>query len=191
MGCNFTLHFEGEFMKLFTLLFVALFSFNSFATLDTETVSHSVTEGKYHNGGSLNFKTYDINEESFTAQIKYNLNPKWFVSFLKKKYLNGETVEVLPIDFITEEGYLDLEKSKEREFRGARLVHVGRKDIGDFKDCHVVEIFPASGKWKGKVYYHPSINSVGWAKFEITLLSIKVISPYTMVSYYDSSSLED
>lgn len=178
-------------MRTLALLCFTFLSLSSFATTETEAVSHYVTEGKYHKGGSLKFKTYDINEDSFTAEIKYNLDPKWFVSFIKKKYLNGETVEVLPIDFITEEGYLDLEITKEKEFRGAKLVHVGRKDVGRFKDCHVVEIYPASGKWRGKVYYHPSINSVGWAKFEITLLSVKVIAPYTMVSYYDPSSLND
>ena len=170
--------------KLKKLLIALTLLFSSFTlTMGQDVIKHSVAKGAYHKGGSLEFKAYDFTDESFTAEIKYSLKRRWYTSFIKKKYLNGKTIEVLPIDFITEQGYLDLEQSGERVFRGARLVHKGRTNLGEYYDAHIVEIFPESGKWKGKLYYHPNVKSVGWVKFELTLKTIKVISPYTLYSY--------
>ena len=61
-------------------------------------------------------------------------------------------------------------------------VLVGRESVNGYEDCYKILVLPNNGRSKMLFYYHPQISSVGWAKLELTLLKIPVVSSYEIKS---------
>lgn len=163
----------------FTLFLLALcLQFNSFSV---ETLNHVVSRGKHHKGGKIQLFIKEQTDDSFVATIDYKVKKKFYVP-VNEKHLSGKIDQALPMIFSTKEGYLKLEEMKEIEIDQATLKFVGRESIGPYYDTFKIQILPASKKWRGMLWYHPSVPSVGWLRTELTLLTIPIVSPYKVQS---------
>jgi hypothetical protein len=145
------------------------------------TIYHNIHEGKLHRGGTIELTVKEKSESNFMAYMKYTLKKKWYVP-VPEKVLSGDINQPMPIAFQQEEGYLDLEDYGSYDMKDAKLIHLGREDVNDYENCHKIQIIPRNKKWKGILYYHPEVSSLGWVKSEITLLNIPTLGNYEAIS---------
>jgi len=165
-------------MKLNLFLLVLCFSLNSFSA---EVLHHKVSRGKHHKGGEIKLFIKEQSADSFIATIDYKVKKKFYVP-VSAKHLSGHLDQALPMIFSTKEGYLQLQEMKEIKIDEATLKFIGRESIGRYYDTYKIQILPDNKKWRGMLWYHPSVASVGWLKTELTLLTIPIIGPYKVQS---------
>jgi hypothetical protein len=154
------------FMKIIYLL-VLLFTFNSFAI---DAAFFDILPGKLHSGGYLRSDLLDINDAQQTMKVKlqYEVIKRPLVP-VPNEYLKGEEVQVLPLEFLDERGYLELEIKGTRELVDAWLKHQGRVEIAGLKDIHFVKIIAKNGRSEIDVYFHPTVEELGWVFLRLTL----------------------
>jgi len=164
-------------MKSLLLTVLLLMSQMSFS----KAIVHSISRGKLHKGGTITISIQNKTEDSFFALLKYDLKVKALVP-IPKKFLKGDLLQPLPISFESEYGYLQLEEAGKMDVTKAKLVHMGRVDMKSYPNAHKVKIIPTNNQWVGVIYYHPSVDSIGWLRAEITLIDIPIVGDYPVLS---------
>lgn len=127
-----------------------------------ETIIHNIIPGSLHRGGTITIKVIEERQEDFDAEVSYTIIPKPLVP-IPAKYRKGSFLATLPIEYLDERGYEDL-RGQIHVQNGAKLEHLGRKNIQGFAQTHHVRLIPSSNKWKLEAWYHPSVKSTGWAQ---------------------------
>ncbi len=141
--------------------------------------NYNITKGKLHRSGWIHVTAVEQDGLAH-MKIKYAVNPKRFIPGFFKKYLQGDHVEKLPLEFMNETAYLELEKTKKLEIKDAHVYHKGRVDYGRYTDAHKVLIKAKNGKSEIIAYYHPLIGDAGWLYIDLTIKKIPVLSTYNL-----------
>jgi hypothetical protein len=159
-------------VKLFT--FIALFSISmqSFAL-----EKYNILKGSLHRGGWIDLDSKVIGDSAH-INIEYEVKRKRIIPSFVKKYLKGDHVEILPREFLDEDGYLALENSKSLILKNAKIYHLGRVNFGRYTKCHKVKIIANNGKSEMIAYYHPQVGDAGWVHLHLTIKKIPVIKSY-------------
>lgn len=141
--------------------------------------NYNITRGKLHRSGWINVQA--IEKDNLTQmKIKYAVNPKRFIPGFFKKYLKGDHVEKLPLEFLNETAYLDLEKSKFLEIKDAYVYHKGRVNYGRYTHAHKILIKAKNGKSEIIAYYHPLVGDAGWVYINLTIKKIPIMGTYNL-----------
>ncbi len=145
-------------------------------------ILHDIAKGQHHKGGEIRIEVSSNTATSFTAKIAYKIKKKFYVPVGDSK-LQGDVEQGLPKIFSTKEGYTHLEQVGSIKVDRATVKFIKRESIGEYYDAFKIEIIPDNGKWKGFLWYHPSVEGVGWIKSDLTLLSIPVLGDYSLTSF--------
>ncbi len=163
-------------MKRFIVSLTLLLPFFAQAQL-----THQIESGSLHSGGTLKIKILEQRQDDFDIEISYSINPRMFVP-LGQAYRNGKMVTTLPIEYLDENGYLDLRHQGSLEHSDADIVYVGQEDFQDYVDSHRVRILPDSNKWKLDIWYHPSVELPSWPRLSLELSNVPLVGRYTVYS---------
>ncbi len=143
---------------------------------------YQIKEGKLHRNGKASIEVLD-DPNLYKVKMDYVINKKKLVP-VPSKYLEGETVINLPSLFKDERGYLELEKEKEMEVDGAKLVYLGRTTLREFSDAHKIRVFLKNGKSKIELIYHPTLPGTGWDQIKIIFISdVPLLDGYTIICH--------
>lgn len=161
-------------MKMLLLSFIITLSSSAFAK-----TNYNITRGKLHRGGTIDVTSAQKGSLAH-MEIKFSVNPKRFIPGFVKKYLSGNHVEKLPADFLYENAYLDLERTKTLELKDAYIYHQGRVNFGRYTNSHKVLIKAKNGKSEIVALYHPIIGDAGWVNIDLTILKVPVLGKYNI-----------
>lgn len=165
--------------KLYLLLTLPLFSFIVSAA-GIESISHTVQRDSLIKSGKVVLTTKNIQADSFTLQIDYEVKASMF--FISRDFKGTKNIE-LPSDFLDPYGYEELEEAGVRNDKRAKIVHKGRTQSGIYYDCHIIQILPKDGKgWDGIFTYCPSVPSIGFIKTAITIHKVPFVGRQTLHS---------
>jgi hypothetical protein len=114
------------------------------------------------------------------AKLDYVVIKKFAVP-VPSEYLKGTEKQELPLEFIDERGYLNLEAKGPMELEDAVVHHVGRVTVGKLLNGHHVKIVAKNGKSETEIFFHPQIPELGWGKVRLTLHTpIPFLRNYTL-----------
>jgi len=147
------------------LVFALVLTFITLSSAFAESIVHTIEAGRLHQGGTLTITIISERQTDFDAEIQYKVIPKPLVP-MPANYRQGSFIATFPIEFLDERGYEDLQTSAQTH-NGAKLLHLGKKDLPGFRDSHHVKLIPESNKWTLEAWYHPSVRSTGWAKLKL------------------------
>lgn len=170
--------FFGAHLK--AILFLLFFTISFYSS--AEVITHDISEGKHHKGGEIRIEALESSEDSFIAKISYKIKKKIYIPIGNSK-LRGNVEQSLPAIFSDKEGYSYLEEVGSLKVTKATVKFIKRESIGKYYDSYKIQILPDNGKWKGYLWYHPSVSGVGWLKSELTLLGIPVLGDYGLTSF--------
>lgn len=142
---------------------------------------HTIESGSLHSGGSLEIKILEQRQDDFDIEISYKINPRMLVP-LAEEYRSGQMVTTLPIEYLDENGYLDLQQSGTYQHNAADILYVGQENLNSLLDSHRVQIAPHNGKWKLDIWYHPSVELPSWPRLRLELTNVPLIGRYTVNS---------
>jgi hypothetical protein len=149
------------------VLFLSLFVF--FQASASELSTFDILPGKLHKGGVLTASGFpDANGVNMNVSVVYEIRKRDLVP-VPSQYLKGTYDQKLPAQFLTEQGYLDLEKSKSIHLEDASVEHLGRVAIGSLSDAHLIHIIPDNHRSEMFLVYHPSIAGLGWDQLKLVL----------------------
>ena len=153
---------------MYQFIFCILFSFTAFAY--TTPVHFKVIPGKFHAGGKAVAQIKSTNDAKRTMVVKldYEVVKRWGVP-VPSEYLKGTDNRELPLDFIDERGYLNLEAKGPMDMEEAVVYHKGRVTVGKFSNGHHVKIVAKNGRSETEVFYHPNLPELGWGKVKLTV----------------------
>lgn len=141
---------------------------------------YRIERGSLHTGGLVKSSIKEHQESGkVIINIQYNIKAKPFVP-VPREYLSGNYEQVLPESFLDETTYLQLEVDKSMKIDEATVYHIGRADVGRYLNSHVIKIVADNGRSEMKVYYHPAISEMGWAKVILLVKNIPLIGNYTI-----------
>lgn len=143
-------------------------------------IKHKILPGSLHTGGEITIKIITERQADFDAEISYTIKPKPFVP-LAREYRSGTFVATLPIAYLDERGYQELATDGTTITQGAKLQHLGLETVNEYIDSHHVRLTPESSKWELDAWYHPSVDSTGWAKLALEL-QVPIIGKYKVYS---------
>jgi hypothetical protein len=160
------------------ILVVAILTLISINLLAADSITHDVEKSALARSGSFMVMTVDeIGPEEFTLIIGYDI--KTTIPFVGHQ--DGEFDIKMPIDFISEEGYINLENDGEMKYDNAIITPLGREDINGYDNCYKIRIDNTKSprkedRWSIDAYYHPSVASTGWVRSELTykFLGVKI-----------------
>lgn len=167
-------------LPLKSILFSILFTLSLHSYGDV--IFHNIAKGKHHKGGEIKIEALEANSDSFVAHISYKIKKKIYIPIGSNK-LKGSVKQSLPTTFSEKEGYDYLQSIGSLKVKKATVKFIKRESIGSYYDSYKIQILPDNGKWKGYLWYHPSVNGVGWLKSELTLLDIPVLGDYGLSSF--------
>jgi hypothetical protein len=165
-------------MQSFSFLLVLFFTQFTFA----QTSSFMILPGKLHKGGDLKAtaSTFDQSKDQFMVVLNYKILARALVP-VNPKYLTGSYTQMLPLSFLDERGFLELEIKKTMNIQDAIIKHLGRVNIIPYKDAHFIGIYPTNGKSKIFLSYHPQIKGLGWQNLSLILnLNVPIFSNYEL-----------
>jgi hypothetical protein len=153
---------------MFKFIFLLLISFSVSAT--NEVLNFKIIPGKLHAGGkaSARIASIDTAKRVMLALLTYEVIKKPLVP-VPDEYLKGIEKQELPLEFIDERGYLNLEAKGPLNLPEAVVFHLGRVKLEKRSDVHHVKIVAKNGKSETEVFYHPHVPGLGWVKVKITL----------------------
>ncbi len=131
---------------------------------------YKVNKGKLHKGGKLSISSV-ISSEKFLVTLKYAIKKRALVPIPADK-LNGVKTTELPFEFSSELGYIDLEKTRTKKVRKAKLQYLERTSYGRYTNAHKFLIMTDNGKSSSEVIYHPQAPGIGWVNIKIIFHSI-------------------
>lgn len=140
-----------------------------------ETIRHDVKSTFIIKSGTASITRYDLPDEAerFLITMAYDLKAQ---PWIPVRGTGGETKQILPIMFASEEGYLQLAEKKILEDDEARLEFLGHETLGELANCYKVRVFPKKHKkWDGVLWYHPLVPGIGWAQVRFTLRKVPIV----------------
>jgi hypothetical protein len=162
------------------ILFLMMFSLSALATI--EVLNFKINPGKLHAGGKAAAKIESIDSAKgiMLAFLAYEVVKKPLVP-VPDEYLKGTEKQELPLDFIDERGYLNLEAKGPLKLEDATVYHLGRTKIGSRTGVHHVKIVATNGRSMTEVFYHPEVPELGWVKVRLTLYTpIPLLKNYSI-----------
>ncbi len=145
-----------------------------------ETIVHDVRKDKLIRSGTIKISTKEIKSESFTMELKYKIVAK--VLFWEKVLEGVKGVE-LPVRYLSPYGYEELEEEGRITDDKITVIHMGRKNLPNHYDCHVIKIIPKEDKkWDGIFTYCQDIPSMGFARTKINMREIPYVGSHTVYS---------
>jgi hypothetical protein len=169
---------QGIVMLRFGFLIVLFFTQLTFA----QTSSFIVLPGKLHKDGTLKAtaSSFDQTKDQFEVVLNYKIVARSLVP-VDPKHLTGSYTQILPLSFLDERGFLELEIKKTMNIKDAIIKHLGRVDIKPYKDAHSIGIYPTNGKSKIFLSFHPLIQGLGWQNLVLILhLNVPFLSNYEL-----------
>ena len=137
-------------MTIFEILF---WGFSSTFSGPNQTLTHVVTPTKMIKNGTVVLKTGPDQSGQTKINIRYDLKTTWYAPVGDQK---GSESQNLPTKFLTEAGYLELEKSGAMLYDGVEIYHIGRFNLGGYRNMHKIQLVKA-GDWEATAFYHPEI----------------------------------
>lgn len=165
---------------MFAYLITALISLSAFAL--PETLNFRITPGKFHLGGKAAARIVSTNQDKDIMQVllSYEIVKRPLVP-APEEYLKGSERQDLPLEFIDERGYLNLESKGPLKLPDATVYHLGRVKAGTRTNAHRVKIVASNGKSETEITYHPHIPELGWASVKLTIFTpLPLFRSYTM-----------
>lgn len=162
------------------LILSLLFSLSAFAGADVLTFK--ILPGKFHQGGkaSASLLSTDAARNVMVVKLTYEVQKKALIP-VPSEFLKGEDKQELPLEFIDERGFLNLEVKKTMELPEATLVHLGRVVLGSHTRAHHVRIIAKNGRSETDVFFHPHLPELGWGKVRLLLhTSIPFLKDYSL-----------
>jgi len=142
------------------------------------SIIHRAIPDKVIKEGRLEITAQDLSLDEFEIILKYKIKAK--ILFITKK-IEGESREILPMKFRYLYGYEELEKTGSMIHRDVLITHMGKRDVNEYTDCHLVHVKPLkNNKWEGILTFCPEVPSVGFAKTQLTYKNIPVLKVHTM-----------
>lgn len=157
-----------------------LISVNSFAGVDM--LEMKVLPGSLHKGGHLKAQVLSIDEtaETMDVELEYEVIKKALVP-VPSQYLQGRYVQALPLSFQDERGFIELERTGRLELKKAVVEFIERTTVKGHKDGYKVKITTKNGKSVLELYYHPTLQELGWGKIELLIRTgLPVVGNYTL-----------
>ncbi|MCO4794247.1 MAG: hypothetical protein KC493_11065 [Bacteriovoracaceae bacterium] len=165
--------------KLFILVALAFLSLN-LHSFENESITHIVQKDNLVKSGKVVLSTQNIQSETFTLNISYNL--KVSVFFITRNIKGTKNIE-LPSDFLDPYGYEELQEVGVRDDERARIVYKGRFQSALYYDCHTIHIYPKDNKgWDGEFTYCPTVPSIGFIRTAITMHKVPFVGRHTVQS---------
>ena len=141
------------------------------------TITLSIESTKIIKNGHLNISTRPVNTETVYANIHYKLKTKWYVPIPDQE---GDLGQELPVEFTNETGYQRLERESRIVYKDVYLDYLGRANVNNYSNCYKIKVTKTDNTWWAVAYYHPSIQSTGWARLELTYNNIPALGTYTI-----------
>lgn len=151
-----------------SLLFALLFSLCAFA--NPAPIHFKVVPGKFHAGGKAvaQIQSTDNAKNTMVVKLDYEVVKRFGVP-VPNEFLKGTDSRELPLEFIDERGYLNLEAKGPKDMDEAVVYHMGRVTVGKYSNGHHVKIVAKNGKSETEVFYHPHLPELGWGKVKLTV----------------------
>jgi len=166
-------------MKVFIKSILAFSLLTSIAL--AAPVNYKILRGAMHKGGSLKLtsKINATDSHKTDFSIDYKIVKK-VLAPIPRKWLSGKYTETFPAEFTHEEFYMNLRAAKTLKVDDMVLTHKGMITIGRYTNAHKVHIVIDGGDVDVAInaYYHPTIEHMGWVKFDIYVTKIPVIGTY-------------
>jgi len=156
----------------------------SFSAMAADGSNFNILPGKLHTGGTFfaTIKSISDAKQTMTINLKYDIDKKRLVP-VPKEYLKGEISQAIPLEYIDERGYLNLEVAKTKDFADAKAVYLGRVDVGEYRNSHHVNVIAKNGKSETELYFHPQAPGIGWVKVRMTVYPpLPILKNYTVVA---------
>jgi hypothetical protein len=152
--------------KFFTAVLFVL----STSVFSNEIYDYKILEGKLHKGGELHVAIEEAAnpQDNFKVVLNYKIIKKNLVP-VPNEYLQGEYIQELPIAFLDERGYLELERVGEMQFPEAKVKFMGRRDVGPLKNAMLIKLLPTNGKSIMNFVYSPQVPGLGWDNLELII----------------------
>lgn len=167
-------------MKLFAIIAMLMAGAVCAEHSTTEILTHNAVPDKIIKSGAMVITSEQISTTEFKLKLKYKLKAKIFIF---KKTIEGEQIELLPIKFLYNYGYLELEETGSMIYKNIELTHVKRINLENYEDCHEVHLRPLTNKkWEGNIVYCPGVQSIGFAKTNLTYNKVPFIGQHTLTT---------
>jgi hypothetical protein len=166
--------------KIMFHILAFLLSLSTFAAPDT--LNFRITPGKFHLGGKAAARIVSTNTDKDIMQVmlSYEITKRPLVP-APEEYLKGSEKQDLPLEFIDERGYLNLEAKGPLKLPDATVYHLGRVKDGSRSNAHRVKIVATNGKSETEITYHPHIPELGWVRVKLTIFTpLPLFKSYTM-----------
>ena len=130
----------------------------------------SITAGPLHKGGDFSYTItgQDVAHQSVGISMHYSIRKRALVP-VSDEFLSGDLNQSLPMNCLSEAGYLELEKIHQMDFDDTTVTHLGRVNMDGLTDVHHIKISANNGKFDFEAYYHPSLPGLGWSRVVIIL----------------------
>lgn len=166
-------------MKFLALLLMCV-ALSAHAKSYSSGITHSVQKDNLADKGTVHIQYRPLDEQSFEAKFNYDFSYSFL--FIKRNY-KGAEVQAIPNSFLTEEGYLELERTKRFEDDRVTLTYLKRANWREYYDCHMIKIVPkVSVRWEGKFIYCPDLPETGIAQMQLTVKKIPFLGEHTFIS---------
>lgn len=167
-------------IKLLAALSAASVALSLFA-YTPESITHKVKKDNLVKKGTIRITSKEVKEETFTLELKYSILAK--VLFFERVLEGTKSVE-LSTRYLSPYGYEELEEAGRLEDEKITVIHMGRKNLPNHYDCHVVKIIPKKDrKWDGIFTYCQDIPSIGFARTQIQMREIPWVGEHTVYTY--------
>lgn len=172
------------------IIFIATFSFLSltYATEFSSGVVHRIHKDKFAKEGQVRIKYRDhVSDEGISGEEKievlFDFKFRYGVLLFRGNY-EGQRTVIIPADFKTEEGHLQLESQKVYEDELVIMRHLGRRNILGLYDCHYVEFIPktSTSGWSARIIHCPDLPELGIGSMELNVKKIPVLGDHTLTS---------
>ena len=165
-------------MKMKLLLLFCIASLSLFAS---ESSHFDILPGKFHKGGFLSATSIDqTNTDQILINMLYEIKKKDLVP-VPSHFLKGTYQQKLPSIFLDERGYLELEKVKSIKIEEAKIVYLGRVNLGTLNDAHRIHIIPDNKKSEMFLTYHPTAPGLGWDQLKLILhTNLPILGDYVI-----------
>jgi hypothetical protein len=166
-----------KMIKFFAALSAALVALPLIASTP-EVITHNVQKDSLVKRGTVHIITKQIKDESFVMELRYSIVAK--VLFFERVLDGTKSVE-LSSRYLSPYGYEELEEAGRMEDEKITVIHMGRKNLPNHYDCHVIKIIPKKERrWDGVFTYCQDIPSVGFARTKINMREIPWVGEHTV-----------
>ncbi|MBK26228.1 MAG: hypothetical protein CME70_19675 [Halobacteriovorax sp.] len=167
-------------MKKFLAALCAALVFVPQISMGSETIIHDVKKDKLIKSGTIHISTKNIGAEVFTMELKYKIVAKLL---FWERVLEGVKGVELPVRYLSAYGYEELEEQGQITDEKITVIHMGRKNLPNHYDCHVIKIVPKKEtNWDGLFTYCQDIPSMGFARVKLNMREIPYVGAHTVYS---------